>query len=123
MGGGACSAVIADAADAPGPVFVMGRGRAVVIPAMGSALVAGHSPFGALVLRAAHAASLALTVPVAAPFTAGALPLTCGGADMVACDDSEDDEFCRCALFRGMNTPPPFVFVSAVHAWRLMLAW
>lgn len=93
MGAGACSALMADAADDPGPVDATGCGRAVVIPDMGSVLVAGHSPFGAFVLRAAHAASLPL------PF-AGAPPFGCDEAvDIVevleACDDSDDEEFCR----------------------------
>jgi hypothetical protein len=31
-----------------------------------------------------------------------------------ACEESELDEFCRCALFLGINTPPPFG-VSPFH--------
>jgi hypothetical protein len=114
MGAGACSALIADAADDPGPADAMGWGRAVVIPAMGSVLVAGHSPLGAFVLRAAHAGSVPL---------AGATPLDCEeAADIVdvddACDESDELEFDRWALFRGMKAPlgvPP----SALHGCRL----
>ena len=109
---------MADAAEEPEPADAMGCGRAVEIPAMGSVLEAGHSPFGALVLRAAHAeASL--------PF-GGATPLACDeDADIVevldACEANEDDEFVLCALFLGMNmAPPPFGTPSALHAWRLM---
>lgn len=36
-----------------------------------------------------------------------------------ACDDSEDDEFVRWALFRGMYMAP-FAPPSALHACRLM---
>lgn len=73
----------------------MGCGRAVVIPAMGSVLVAGHSPLGAFVLRAAHAASPPLPFPLV-----GTAPFTCvEAADIVeaveACDASEEEEFCR----------------------------
>jgi hypothetical protein len=114
MGAGACSALIADAADDPGPADAMGWGRAVVIPAMGSVLVAGHSPLGAFVLRAAHAGSVPL---------AGATPLDCEeAADIVdvdeACEESDELEFDRWALFRGIKAPlgvPP----SALHGCRL----
>lgn len=110
---------MADAAEEPGPVDATGWGRAVVIPAMGSVLVAGHSPFGALVLRAAQFASL----PV--PFV-GAAPFNCDDADIVdvleACEDSEDEEFCRCALFLGIKTPPP-LGASALHDCRLMVLY
>jgi hypothetical protein len=106
---------MADAADELGPADATGWGRAVDIPAMGSVLVAGHSPLGAFVLRAAHAASL--------PF-AGATPVGCEeAADMVevvdACDESDELELVRCALLRGMKPPlglPP----SALHGCRLM---
>jgi hypothetical protein len=82
---------MADAADELGPADATGWGRAVDIPAMGSVLVAGHSPLGAFVLRAAHAASL--------PF-AGATPVGCEeAADMVevvdACDESDELELVR----------------------------
>jgi hypothetical protein len=106
---------MADAADEPGPADAMGWGRAVEIPAMGSVLVAGHSPLGALVLRAAHAGSAPL---------AGATPLDCEEAaesvEVVdACDDSDELELDRCALFRGMKAPfgGP---LSALHGCRLM---
>ena len=116
MGAGACSALMADAADEPGPADATGWGRAVDIPAMGSVLVAGHSPLGAFVLRAAHAGSVA--VPLA-----GATPFDCEeAADMVevvdACDDSDELEFVRWALLRGINAPlvvPP----SSLHGCRL----
>jgi hypothetical protein len=80
---------------------------------MGSVLVAGHSPLGALVLRAAHAGSV--------PF-AGATPFGCEeAADMVevvdACDDSDELEFDRWALLRGIKAPlgvPP-----SLHGCRL----
>jgi hypothetical protein len=106
---------MADAAEDPGPADAMGCGRAVDIPAMGSVLDAGHSPLGALVLRAAHAASVPLV---------GTVPFDCvEAAESVevvdACDDSEELEFVRCALLRGMNPPlgaPP----SALHGCRLM---
>jgi hypothetical protein len=72
---------------------------------MGSVLVAGHSPLGALVLRAA-----------------GATPFGCEeAADMVevvdACDDSDELEFDRWALLRGIKAPlgvPP-----SLHGCRL----
>lgn len=116
MGAGAWSALIADAAEEPGPAEAMGWGRAVEIPAIGSVLVAGHNPFGAFVLRAAHAGS------VAAPLT-GATPFDCEeAADMVdvvdACDESDELELVRWALFRGIKAPlgaPP----SALHGCRL----
>ena len=66
---------------------------------MGSVLVAGHSPLGAF-LRAAQ------FEPSAAG--AGPPPFGCDeeAADRVdvdeACDESDEDEFERCALFRGM---------------------
>lgn len=110
---------MADAADEPGPADAMGWGRAVEIPAMGSVLVAGHSPLGAFVLRAAHAGS------VAAPLTplAGATPLDCEeAADKVdvedACDESDELELVRWALFRGMKAPLGAV-PSALHGCRL----
>jgi hypothetical protein len=83
---------------------------------MGSVFVAGHNPLGALVLRAAHAGSV--------PFAGGATPFDCEEAAEIvevvdACDESEELEFDRCALFRGMKAPlggPP----SALHGCRLM---
>lgn len=104
---------MAEAAEAPGPADAMGCGRAVDIPAMGSVLATGHSPFGAFVLRAAQAdASL--------PFE-GATPFGCDeDADNVevveACDDRLEDELERWALFRGMNRAPPLGTPSALHA-------
>jgi hypothetical protein len=108
---------MAEAADDAGPADAMGWGRAAVIPAMGSVLVAGHSPLGALALRVA----------------AQSVPLGCGGpfgcdaddeADMVdvpeACEERLDDELDRWALFRGINMPPPLDTPSALHACRLM---
>lgn len=131
MGAGDWSALIADAAEEPGPVDAMGWGRAVLIPAMGSVLVAGHNPLGALFLRAAHAASLAapllapLIRPLSTPF-ADAVPFGWDAADTVeaveACEEREPDEFCRCALFLGMKTPPPFG-VSPFHECRLRVDW
>lgn len=118
MADGACRALIAEAADDPGPAEAMGCGRAVDIPEMGSVLVAGHSPFGALVLRVAQAE---VSVPLE-----GATPLACDEeADMVevvdACDDRDEDELVRWALLRGMNmAPPPLGTPSALHACRLM---
>jgi hypothetical protein len=115
MGAGTCSALIADAADELGPADAMGCGRAVVMPEMGSVLVAGHSPLGALVLRAAHAASLPLGV--ATPFGWGS------GAEAVepveACDESDVEEFVRWAL-RGTKMAPPLGAPSALHGCRLM---
>jgi hypothetical protein len=114
MAEGACRALMADAADDPGPADAMSCGRAAVIPAMGSVLVAGHNPFGGFVLRVA-----AQSVPLA-----GAATFGCDAddeADIVevadACDERLEDELDRWALFRGMKMPPPF---SALHAWRLM---
>lgn len=109
---------MAEAAEGPGPADSTDCGRAVESPAIGSVLDAGHSPFGAFVLRAAHVdASLPL---------AGATPFSCdGGAATVgvldACDDRDDDELLRWALFRGMNrAPPPLGTPSVLHACRLM---
>jgi hypothetical protein len=119
MAEGACRALMADAADDPGPADAMGCGRAAVIPAMGSVLVAGHNPFGALALRVA-----AQSVPFV-----GAAPFGCDAdanadGDMVdvldACDERLDEELDRCALFRGMKMPPPLGTPSALHACRLM---
>lgn len=116
MAEGACSALIADAADDPGPADATGWGRVVVIPEMGSVLVAGHSPLGAFVLRAAHAA---LSVPLGR-----ATPLACDeDAEMVDAAEAWelrlDEELDRDGfLVRG--TKPPFGMPSALHAWRLM---
>jgi hypothetical protein len=117
MAEGACRALMAEAADEAGPADAMGWGRAAVIPAMGSVLVAGHSPLGAFALRVA----------------AQSVPFGCGvppgwdaddEADMVevpdACDERLEDEFDRWALFRGINMPPPLDTPSALHACRLM---
>lgn len=117
MAEGACRALMADAAEEPEPVDAMGCGRAVEIPDTGSVLVAGHSPFGAFALRAAHAEASLLFE--------GATPLACDDdAERVdvldAWEDSEDDELVRWALFRGMNMAPPFGTPSALHACRLM---
>lgn len=108
---------MAEAAEEPGPAEAMGCVRAAVIPAMGSVFVAGHSPFGAFALRVA-AQSAALR---------GAVPFGCDEDDEAervedadACDDRLDDEFERCALFRGMKMAPPLGTPSALHAWRLM---
>lgn len=114
---GACRALMAEVADELGPADV-GCGRVVDSPEIGSTLVAGHSPFGAFVLRAAQADA---SVPVA-----GATPFGCEEeADMVevveACDDNDEDELVRWALLRGINTaPPPLGTPSALHACRLM---
>lgn len=57
---------------------------------------------------------------------AGVTPFGCDeDADIVdvleACDDSDEEEFWRWTLFRGMNmAPPPFCTPSALHACRLM---
>lgn len=118
MAEGACRALMAEAADDAGPAEAMGWGRAAVIPAMGSVLVAGHSPLGAFALRVA----------------AQSVPLGCWGvpfgwdaedeAERVevpdACEERLDDELDRWALFRGMNMPPPLDTPSALHACRLM---
>jgi hypothetical protein len=115
MAEGVCRAVIAEAADAAGPADAMGCGRAAVIPAMGSVLDAGHSPFGALFLRvAAQSGGLE-----------GAGPLACDEdaerVDVVdACDDRDEDELERWADFRGMYMPPPLGTPSVLHACRLM---
>lgn len=120
MGADGCSALMADAADEPGTVVAMPEDRAVVNPAMGSVLVAGHNPLGALALRAAHAASLTL---------GGAAPFCCvDAAEMVdvveACDDRLEEEPVRWTLFRGMNMePPPLVAPSALHACLLSVFW
>lgn len=81
---------------------------------MGSVLVAGQSPLGAFVLRAAHAGSV--------PF-GGATPFDCDeAADMVdvvdACDDSDELEFDRWALLRGIKAPLGLP-ASALHGCRL----
>ena len=117
MAEGACRALMAEAAEDPGPAEAMGCGRAAVIPAMGSVLVAGHSPLGAFALRVA-AQSVAF---------GGAVPFGCDEddeADMVedadACEERLDDELDRCALFRGMKMAPPFGTPSALHACRLI---
>lgn len=110
---GDCSALIAEAADEPGPADEMGCGRVVVMPETGSVLEAGHSPFGGFALRAAQVdASEAGT------------PFGCGvGAAMVevveACEERDEDEFVRWTLLRGMNMAP-LGPASALHACRLM---
>lgn len=98
MGAGECSAVMAEAAEGPELAEAMDCGRVFVMPETGSVLVVGHSPLGAF-FRAAHVD----------PSPAGADPtlLDCEDvADAVevedACEDSDDDELERCAVFRGM---------------------
>lgn len=109
---------MAEAADEPGPTEAIGCGRAVVIPDTGSVFVAGHNPLGALFFLAAQAAA-------SLPFE-DARPLGCEeDAEMVevleACDESEEAEFVRWTLFRGINiAPPPLGTLSAVHACRFM---
>jgi hypothetical protein len=98
MGAGECSAVIAEAAEGPELAEAIDCGRALVIPDTGSVLVAGHSPLGAF-FRAHVDPS---------PAGAGPTPLDCDDvADTVdvedACDERDDDELERCAVFRGMN--------------------
>ena len=118
MAEGACSALMAEAAEEPGPADAMGCGRAAVIPAMGSVLVAGHNPLGVFALRVAVQS---------VPFVDAVL-FGCDedddAADIVdvleACEDRLDDEFDRWALFLGMNMPPPLGTPSALHACRLM---
>ena len=71
-----------------------------------------------------RAAQVLLSVPLG-----GTTPLGCGcweAAETVetvdvdeACDDREEDEFDRWALFRGMYMAP-FAPPSALHACRLM---
>ena len=92
MAEGACRALMAEAADDAGPADAMGWGRAAVIPATGSVLVAGHSPLGAFGLRVAAQS---------VPFCCG-VPFGCDAddeADMVdvpdACDERLDDELER----------------------------
>lgn len=85
---------MAAVADGPCPAEV----RDFAIPTVGSVLVAGHNPLGAF-FRAQVEPSAADVVPT---------PFVCDdeAVDMVdvddAWDDSEEDEFERCALFRGM---------------------
>jgi hypothetical protein len=97
MGAGACNAVMAEAAEGPGPAEATDCGRAAVMPEIGSVLVAGHSPRGAF-FRAQVGPS---------PAGEGVTPFVCGGAaDTVAVDavdTSEEDEFARCTVLRGMN--------------------
>lgn len=109
---------MAEAADDAGPADAMGWGRAAVIPAMGSVLVAGHSPLGAFALRVA-----AQSVPAGC----WGVPFGCEAEDEAervevpeACEERLDDELDRWALFRGMNMPPPLDTPSALHACRLM---
>ena len=118
MADGACSALIAEAAEEPGPTDAMGCERAVEIPAIGSVLVAGHNPFGVFALRVA---------PQSEPFEEAVL-FGCDeddeAADMVdvveAWEDRLDDEFDRWALFLGMKMAPPLGTPSALHACRLI---
>lgn len=107
---------MAEAADETGVADATGWGRAVVIPAMGSVLVAGHSPLGALVLRAAHAAASALeggTEPLGWDEEAETVD------EAEACDESDEDELERLAP-RGTNRATALGPPSALHAWRLM---
>lgn len=108
---------MAEAADAAGVAGATGWGRAVVIPAIGSVLAAGHSPLGAFVLRAAQAAASGLAG------SEGAVGWD-EEAERVevaeACEASDEDELERFAP-RGMKRPVALGTLSAVHAWRLIL--
>jgi hypothetical protein len=111
MLGGLCRAEMAEAADGPDDAVDIDCGRAVEMPAMGSALDAGHSP-RACRFREAQSLAVVPLVPLT-PLTAPAPldPLLCvEAADMVDvaedCDDrelSEEEELVRCALLRGMS--------------------
>jgi hypothetical protein len=101
MAEGACRALMAEAAEEPGPAVAIDWGRAVDIPAMGSVLDAGHNPLGAFGLRAAHV--------LASPLEDSATPLGWDCEDEAeivdvdeACEEREPDEFVRWALLRGM---------------------
>ncbi len=92
MADGGCNAFMAAAAEEPGPADAPGWGRAEEIPAIGSVLDAGHSPFDAFGLRACQAVD-------SPPFDC-ATPLNCDeeadAVDVVdACDDKDEDEFVR----------------------------
>jgi hypothetical protein len=97
IGAGVCSAVMAEVAESPGPADAIDWGRTAVIPETGSVLDAGHSPRGAF-FRAQVGPS---------PAGEGVTPFVCEGAgDIVAADAvdaSEEDEFERCTVLRGMN--------------------
>ena len=95
---GACKAVIAVVAEAPGPADAMDWGRVVVMPEMGSDLAAVHIPRGAF-FRAHVGPS---------PAGEGITPFACDDVlDAVelpdAVDASDDDELLRWTLLRGMN--------------------
>ncbi len=90
---------IAEAAEVPGDGEASDCGRAGDIPETGSAFEEGQSPLVGFFLDS-H--------PPRSPFANGGPPLICElGAEIVDVDEDEDameeDEFVRCALFRGMN--------------------
>jgi hypothetical protein len=90
---------MAEAAEGPELADAMGCERAVEMPETGSVLDAGHSPRGAF-FRAHVDPS---------PCGDGTTPFACDDddADTVelddAAEDSEEDEFARWTLLRGMN--------------------
>lgn len=93
---------MAEVAEGPELAEAMDCGRVLVmIPETGSVFVAGHSPLGAFLREAQVEFSLGVVC--------GAAALACEEAveavEVVdACEDKEDDELERCALFRGINT-------------------
>lgn len=101
IGAGACSAVMAEAAEGPGPADAMDWGRAVDMPEMGSVLDAGHSPRGAFFRAHVGASPAGAGVTPFAPFGWDEVFDTVELADAV--DASDEDEFVRWTLLRGMN--------------------
>jgi hypothetical protein len=92
MGAGACRAEMAEAAEGPEDVEAMDWGRAVEIPAVGSAFDIGHRYLTGRFLST--------------PFAAGAAPLEPEEAAEIVdeLDDNEEreeEEFERGAVFRG----------------------
>ena len=98
---GLCSAEIADAAEGPDVAEFTDCGRAVVMPAIGSDLDGCHIP---RVVRFRAPQS---------PFTAPLTPFVLGAVDCAetvdvleveeASEFSDDEEFERCAVLRGMS--------------------
>lgn len=91
---------MAEVAEGPELAEAMGCGRVLVMPDTGSVLGAGHNPLGAFCFRAAHVDP--------SPAGAGPTPLDCEDvADVVelvdACEDRDDEELERCAVFLGMK--------------------
>jgi len=122
---GACSADIAEDAEAPDVAELTACGLAVDIPVAGSALPGGQSPRVGFFRTAQLPDSPEVTL----------VPLVCAEeAEMVDVDElldaNEEDEFCRCAVLRGPEANilvPSSLFMAArplsSAAFHVVLGW